>query len=290
MPAARKKAAAAAPVSEAAPAPEAAPDATPKAKKRQDTVASIFHDAQTSKAAHTKCIEAMHALRAKAADTAAFDEEFFNCVHCVLPIAKLEPAVEHVIDFVVSFTTIDGTKSTVDEDFVQHLCMLLLRLVSSKDKAVRWRVAQLVGSMFNALPEETEVSDELFEKVETSMRERCADKDPRVRAWAIKALFRFQNPADPDDPVVSELIRLMSEDGDKGVRMAAESTVAPSRATIRAILDRIRDVSPEVRLHTLEVITDKVEMRWLSISQRVCTFPRPFPPPRPRKPRLCRDL
>ena len=27
----------------------------------------IFHDAQTSKAAHTKCIEAMHILRAAAA-------------------------------------------------------------------------------------------------------------------------------------------------------------------------------------------------------------------------------
>ena len=54
MPAARKKAAAAAPVAEAVPAPEAEaarmPVATPKAKKRQDTVASIFHDAQTSAA------------------------------------------------------------------------------------------------------------------------------------------------------------------------------------------------------------------------------------------------
>ena len=31
----------------------------------------------------------------------------------------------------------------------------------------------------------------------------------------------------------------------------------------------MRDVSPEVRLHALGMLRDKVEMRWLSISQRV---------------------
>ena len=51
--------------------------------------------------------------------------------------------------------------------------------------------------------------------------------------------------------------------------MAAVSTVAPSKASICALLLRVRDVSADVRLHALSVLTNKVEMRWLSISQRV---------------------
>lgn len=50
--------------------------------------------------------------------------------------------------------------------------------------------------------------------------------------------------------------------------MAAISTVAPSKHAILAILTRTRDVCAEVRLHALKVLRDKVEMRWLSISQR----------------------
>ena len=37
---------------------------------------------------------------------------------------------------------------------------------------------------------------------------------------------------------------------------------------IAALIARVRDGAPEVRLHALATLKDKIEMRWLSISQR----------------------
>ena len=232
------------------------------------TVAGAFMEAQLSLAKHRKCCEALRAVRAESEDAAAFDDDFFSCVACLLPVYKREPAAERVVDFVVQFATKHGGETALDEDFVQPLCLRLLKLSAAKDKAVRFRVTQLVGRIMNSMAEEAEVSDELFEAVEEAMVVRCRDKVPLVRAWALRALFRLQNPLDASDEITVELLRLMATDGSKEVRMAAISTVAPSKHSIKAILARTRDVSEEVRLHALGVLAGKVEVRWLSISQR----------------------
>ena len=245
------------------------PKAAAAAAKPSMTMAAAFNEAQLSAAKHRKCVEALLELRAAAEDVTAWDEEFFSFVACVLPIYKRELAAERVVEFVVSFATKHGGESDVDEVFVENLCIRLLKLASHKDKAVRFRSIQLAGRIMTAMAEDMEVSDELFDKLEETLLERCHDKVPLVRAWALKGLYRLQNPQDGSDVITAELLRLMSEDADKEVRIAAISTLAPSRHAIRAILLRARDSSEQVRLHALRVLREKVEMRWLSISQRV---------------------
>eukprot|EP00966_Prymnesium_polylepis_P190420 4412676-Prymnesium_polylepis.1 len=107
------------------------------------------------------------------------------------------------------------------------------------------------------MSEEAEVSDELFEAVEAAMLERCRDKVPSVRAFAVRALFRLQDPTEPRDEITRELLRLMGEDSAKEVRMASISTIAPSKHALEALLERTRDVAAEVRIHALKVIRDK---------------------------------
>lgn len=217
------------------------------------SVASIFHAAQQSCSKHRKCTEALHALRTAAADKASFDDEVFTCIACVLPVYKRERAAECVIEFVVQFATKHGGEDSFDEEFVERVTERLLRLAAAKDKAVRFRVVQLIGQMFERMGEDVEVSDALFERVEEVMLERCRDKVPLVRAWAIKALSRLQDPSNTADVVTAELLRLMNDDPAKEVRMAALMTAAPSRQAIKATLARVRDVSPEVRKHALQV-------------------------------------
>ena len=226
----------------------------------------LFNEAQLSFGAHKKAAALLHRLKAASPDT--FEDEFFACLACVLEVYKREPAAERIVEFVVQFATASSEDDAYDEAFMQSLCMRLLRLAHAKDKAVRFRVAQLVCRMLNSMAEDAEVSDELFEAVEDAMVVRCRDKVPLVRAWALRALFRLQNPLDASDEITVELLRLMATDGSKEVRMAAISTVAPSKHSIKAILARTRDVSEEVRLHALGVLAGKVEVRWLSISQR----------------------
>ena len=230
------------------------------------TVTQCFDAAQKSFATHRKCTEALAKLRET--DPESFDNEFFSCVCCILPVGKREPAIERLVEFVVKFATQHGGEAETDDDFVQGLVSRLLPLTSASDKSVRSRATQLVGRVFNSMSEEAEVSDELFESVERSMLMRCRDKIPSVRAFAVRALFRLQDPSSRSDEITSELLRLMADDASKEVRMAALSTIAPSRHAIEAILIRTRDVSAEVRMFALRVLRDKVEMRWLSISQR----------------------
>jgi condensin complex subunit 3 len=70
------------------------------------------------------------------------------------------------------------------DDFVESFMDFLLNLASAKDKAVRFRVCQLVAGVLNSLGPEAEVSDELYARMEEVMLERLRDKVPVVRAQA----------------------------------------------------------------------------------------------------------
>ena len=215
------------------------------ARSTQPSIEDIFSMAQESCAKHKKCAAALHKLQSSM-PFEEFAADFFSCVACVLPVFKRERAVERIVEFVVAYTTQGAEGEAVDEALMESVCARLLKLSAAKDKAVRFRVIQLVGQMMNALAEEAEVSDELFESIEEAAVERCKDKVPVVRAWALRALFRLQDPADADDRITKALLRAMAHDASKEVRMAAVSTVAPSKHAIRAILERTRDTEPEV--------------------------------------------
>lgn len=238
------------------------------ARLKRATMEAIFEDAQLSLAKHRKCTEKLRAMQRKS-DHSAFAEEFFGYVACILPVFKREPVAERAVEFVVKYLTEADEENAAEQDeLIGTICMALLGLSDAKDKAVRFRVSQLVGRVMNAMPEEAEVSDELFSALEERMLRRCRDKVPVVRACALRALFRLQDPSQPDDAITAELLRMMETDSSAEVRMAAISTIAPSKPAIRALLGRTRDVAEGVRKHALAVIREKVEMRWLTISQR----------------------
>ena len=167
--------------------------------------------AQESCAKHKKCAAALRKLQSSM-PFEEFAADFFSCVACVLPVFKRERAVERIVEFVVAYTTQGAEGEAVDEALMESVCARLLKLSAAKDKAVRFRVIQLVGQMMNALAEEAEVSDELFESIEEAAVERCKDKVPVVRAWALRALFRLQDPADADDRITKALLRAMAHD------------------------------------------------------------------------------
>ena len=52
----------------------------------------------------------------------------------------------------------------------------------------------------NAVDDDLEIPDELFEVLEDAMTMRARDKVPKVRACAIKALQRLYDPMEDDAP------------------------------------------------------------------------------------------
>ena len=74
---------------------------------------------------------------------------------------------ERVVRFLVAFTSArhPGTEEEAD-DFAEAFLGFLLNLATAKDKAVRFRVCQIVAGVLNALGPDAEVSDDLYERME----------------------------------------------------------------------------------------------------------------------------
>lgn len=97
---------------------------------------------------------------------------------------------------------------------------------------------------------------------------RLHDKIPNIRVWAIKALYKFQNPDDIYDPIVTELLNLMKNDSSKDVRLAAVEALYIGKRTIVAIVDRVKDVHSDVRVGTINHLANKIDVRHINAQSR----------------------
>ena len=97
---------------------------------------------------------------------------------------------------------------------------------------------------------------------------RLHDKIPNIRVWAIKALGRFQNPEDVNDPIVTELLNLMKNDSSKDVRLAAVEALYIGKRTIADIVDRVKDVHSDVRVGTINHLASKIDVRHINAQSR----------------------
>jgi len=194
-----------------------------------------------------------------------------ECLKAVLVQFKREPSTERCIRYVVRLATYGVEKDEVplDDEFSMGLCEWLLKMSSSRDKAVRYRVCQLVESLMNALSDDAEITDTLWDSLLSSMLERLRDKVPLVRVHAIAALERLQDPGDKEDPVCQEMVRMLQSDASNLVRRAVVTHLGISKYTLKHVLARSRDVKEDVRSHVYTSLGGKLEMRVLSITQRL---------------------
>jgi condensin complex subunit 3 len=198
-------------------------------------------------------------------------EDLQACIKGILVQFKREPAVERCVKYVVRLTTHagEGDEAPLEDAFAMNLLEWLLNNSRAKDKAVRYRVCQLVQCIMNSLSDDAEISDVLWDTLQESMLERLRDKVPLVRAHAVAALERLQDPSDKEDPVCTEYIRMLQADTSNVVRKAVITHVGISKYTLRHVLKRARDVKDDVRAHLFSSLGNKLEMRVLSIKQRI---------------------
>ena len=227
----------------------------------QETVAREFNECQTSKAAHRKADLILRKHQAK--DPAAFEAAFLRCVEAVLPHFKSEPATKRIMQFVIMFATRQHA------GFDMRLLAHLMKRQNDADKGVRLRVCQLTAGVFGTLSDDAEISDELWDNVHESMCARALDKVSKVRAFAIAALQRMQDPMDGEDEVLLLMLKAMNTDSCKDVRKAAIEHISVSPLTIPKILLRLRDdVQPDVRRKAIDKFSS-IPVAMLKINDRV---------------------
>ena len=108
-----------------------------------------------------------------------------------------DASVDRVIRFVIAFCTQHPPGREEDcMSVVEQLMSELLGLCTAVDRAVRFRVCQLLAGIFNNLPETAEITEDLADALEAAMLERTKDKVPVIRSSAIRALSRLADPGD----------------------------------------------------------------------------------------------
>ncbi|NXM54211.1 CND3 protein, partial [Illadopsis cleaveri] len=210
-------------------------------------------------------------------DKEGFNEKFIHFLKYAMIVYRREPAVEQVINFAARFVTSfyqiekeDGSEEGEEDNLLlNYVFKFLLESHDANSHAVRFRSCQLVNKILGNMPENAEIDDDLFDKINEAMLIRLKDKFPSVRIQAVLALSRLQDPKDENCPVVNIYSTLLENDSNSDVRRAVLSCIAPSERTLPVIVGRTMDVKEAVRKLAYEVLAEKVHMRALTIAQRV---------------------
>uniref|UniRef100_A0A8C2QHG1 Non-SMC condensin I complex, subunit G n=1 Tax=Cricetulus griseus TaxID=10029 RepID=A0A8C2QHG1_CRIGR len=244
------------------------------AEKKRLSVREAFQLAQQPHQNQAKLVVALSRTYGAMDNKTAFQEEFVHYLKYAMVVYKREPAVERVIDFAAKFVTSfhqtdEEEEEEEDGGILNYLFTFLLKSHEANSTAVRFRVCQLINKLLGSMPENAQIDDDLFDKINEAMLIRLKDKIPNVRIQAVLALSRLQDPKDDDCPVVDAYVTLIENDSNSEVRRAVLSCIAPSAKTLPKIVGRTKDVKEAVRKLAYQVLAEKVHMRAMSIAQRV---------------------
>lgn len=242
------------------------------AEKKPLPVKEAFRLAQQPHQNQAKLVVALSHTYGAMDDKTVFQEEFVHYLKYAMVVYKREPAVERIIEFAAKFVTSFHQSETEDEEdggILNYLFTFLLESHEANSNAVRFRVCQLINRLLGNMPENAQIDDDLFDKINEAMLIRLKDKIPNVRIQAVLALSRLQDPKDDECPVVDAYVTLIENDSNPEVRRAVLSCIAPSAKTLPKIVGRTKDVKEAVRKLAYQVLAEKVHMRALSIAQRV---------------------
>lgn len=268
----------------------------------------VFRDAQRTTAAHRKlavtlrkiqeacCYEPTGSKKTAASD---FDEEDFNtevgrCTLRIMPVKKTESAGEKVVKFIAFFLQhavakdnellgeVDEDASTMPETpttrLMGHLMDIILPLMASKDKYVRYRSTQLVSQTINSLDA---IDDDLFQKLRYGLLKRIRDKEAMVRAQAVLGLGRLAgnqieaepNSDDSDDDgsteLLPKLLEVLQNDPSADVRRSLLVNLPILPNTLPFLLERARDSDALTRRAVYSRLLPALgDFRHLSLSMR----------------------
>nr|XP_058923480.1 condensin complex subunit 3 isoform X2 [Kogia breviceps] len=245
------------------------------AEKRLLPIKEAFQLAQQPHQNQAKLVVALSRTYRSVDDKTGFYEEFVHYLKYAMVVYKREPAVERIIEFTAKFVTsfhqsdMEDDEEEEDGGILNYLFTFLLKSHEANSNAVRFRVCQLINKLLGSMPENAQIDDDLFDKINEAMLIRLKDKIPNVRIQAVLALSRLQDPKDDECLVVNAYATLIENDSNPEVRRAVLSCIAPSAKTLPKIVGRTKDVKEAVRKLAYQVLAEKVHMRAMSIAQRV---------------------
>ncbi|KAK9115128.1 hypothetical protein Syun_021925 [Stephania yunnanensis] len=237
-------------------------------------IARVLDETRSSNAVHNRKLKDLSALRS--ASPLRFFSAFVTALKPLFEFQRRSSSAERVVRFVAVFAACRNGKSGVDEEFEAFLEEFLLLLIagsSAANKTARFRSCQIISEIILRLPDDAEVSDELWDEVIESMKARVEDKVPAIRSFAVRSLARFANDAENSDMVDSFLQALPLEQNAE-VRKAIILLLPPSNSTLSTIIDCTLDVNESVRRAAYCVLANRFPLQSLTIKQRTVILQR----------------
>ncbi|KAK4411778.1 Condensin complex subunit [Sesamum angolense] len=229
-------------------------------------IARLFDEVWTSQAAHVRKLKELVSLRSSS-PLAELCEAFCRALTPLFNYQRRTASAERIIKFAAVFACSRGGKGDSGDEFLENFLKFLLVGAAAANKTVRFRACQIVSEIIMRLPDDAEVSNELWDEVIECMRLHVADKVPAVRTFAVRALARFANDSENGDVLELFLERLpVEQNGD--VRKIIVLSLPPSSATLPMIFDCTLDVNESVRKAAYSVLACKVPLQSLSIKHR----------------------
>jgi len=201
-------------------------------------------------------------------DTVSLMEHLKPFLKILLQRFKREPPAERTVRFVVKIVTCRKLGNAWCEAMTTNLMTWLLQHWNARDKAIRFRVCEILGFLLNELDENFEIDEDLWTAMEEKLLVRLRDKVPQIRKAACVALNRLQMPDFEDDKVIPAIAFMMDHDSNKDCRREALIRLDMSKHTLMKILRRIRDVDYTVRVTAFKRLC-QVDIVALTIYDRV---------------------
>ncbi|XP_032674669.1 condensin complex subunit 3 isoform X2 [Odontomachus brunneus] len=237
----------------------------------ENNMKNIFCNAQFNKTDHPRYMKKLTKLYERT-DLDTFWKCFLSCLKVPLMMAQQHPRIINTLEFCAKFSMslCSCTESETTEPmppFVNKLFTFLLSSHNAKDKAIRYRICHFLNMLLNSMGDHAFIDDSLCDQITVSMMDRLLDKSPKVRAQAVFALHRLQDPSDEQCPIIKMYLFHLSKDPQAEVRRAVLATMGKNQKTLHAALKKTRDIDDSVRKMAYEFIS-KITVRSLTIEQR----------------------
>ncbi|KAL8550153.1 hypothetical protein ACS0TY_008830 [Phlomoides rotata] len=234
-------------------------------------IAKVLDDVRTSHATHIRKLKELAVLRSSS--PVEFRAAFCAALTPLFDFQRRTASSERIIKFTSVFACSCGGKDDSGDEFLENFLNFLIAAAAASNKTARFRACQIISEIIMRLPDDAEVSNELWDEVIECMKLRASDKVPAVRTFAVRSLARFANDSENSDILELLLEKLpLEQNGD--VRKVIVLSLPPSSATLSLIIDCTLDVSESVRKAAYCVLASKFPLQSLSIKLRTSILQR----------------
>ncbi|PQQ01291.1 condensin complex subunit 3 isoform X1 [Prunus yedoensis var. nudiflora] len=237
-------------------------------------IAQILNDASTSNATHNRKLKELSALRSKTSSSSLFFSAFCKTLTPLFAFQRRTASAERTVRFVSAFATArDSGPASQCDAFLEDFLRFLLPVSAAANRTHRFRACQIVSSIILQLPDDAEVSSELWDEVIDCMKLRAGDKVPVIRISAVRALSRFASDSGNSD-ILDLFLDMLPLEQTVEVRKTIVLSLPPSNVTAQAVIDSTLDVSESVRKAAYCVLASKFPLQSLSIKHRTLILQR----------------